>query len=474
MDYTPIISFFSGMFQRRNDHYKYGWSVLRGATRFNNYHGDHEKLTAVLSNPAVLKVFALQCDMFSRAKVKVTDLSGKEIENDPFLQRLRAPNPFQSQSQFLWDFMFFLMLGNAYCYSDSKVVTSLANPLYFLTPHKMQWPQSLQKNADKLLLSKASIDELSKEVITYRYEDGTGFRFTLANIIHNADLTNGVGNWLKGPSRIEALYKIISNSEHALDSKNINVRYVGKFLVGSTGDIGKTPMSDTEKEDIEDKVDTADKRVWAIRSQINIRRFVENLAQQELGKTFLEDYFLIGMMYGIPRDVLEAYNSSTFENQEKARGAHVAYCLEPKGEQFMDSFEKYYGYTSRNIVLTWDHLAFTQVFEQQRQAVKAAQIKSFSDLVKAGISAEQANEFLGTKFILPPPTAISADNSDPATLAAQAALRGSVGGVQGVLNVQASVAAGTTTFEAALSILTIIYGFTESQAKDILGVPKIV
>ena len=64
----------------------------------------------------------------------------------------------------------------------------------------------------------------------------------------------------------------------------------------------------------------------------------------------------------------------------------------------MDSFEKFFGYTDKNIVLSWDHLAFTQVFEGQRQDVKAKQVKTFSEMRKAGVTVEQANEFLGTKF----------------------------------------------------------------------------
>lgn len=59
----------------------------------------------------------------------------------------------------------------------------------------------------------------------------------------------------------------------------------------------------------------------------------------------------------------------------------------------------------------------------------------------------------------------------PETLSAQAALRGSVGGVQGVLAVQNSVVQKATSVESAYSILTIIYGFTPIQARQLLGQP---
>jgi hypothetical protein len=71
------------------------------------------------------------------------------------------------------------------------------------------------------------------------------------------------------------------------------------------------------------------------------------------------------------------------------------------------------------------------------------------------------------------PAADKASNSDvdPATLAAQAALKGSVGGVQGILGIQSAVAAGNTSFESGLTILMEIYGFDRPIASALLGQP---
>ena len=64
------------------------------------------------------------------------------------------------------------------------------------------------------------------------------------------------------------------------------------------------------------------------------------------------------------------------------------------------------------------------------------------------------------------------NQADVQTMASQAQLRGSVGGVQGILNIQTAVSNGTTSREAALGILTIVYGFSAEQASSILGNPK--
>lgn len=65
------------------------------------------------------------------------------------------------------------------------------------------------------------------------------------------------------------------------------------------------------------------------------------------------------------------------------------------------------------------------------------------------------------------------DEDEPAVtqeeLNAQANLRGSVGGVQGILGIQDSVNRGVTSFESAIATMIEIYGFNRATAIKILG-----
>lgn len=54
---------------------------------------------------------------------------------------------------------------------------------------------------------------------------------------------------------------------------------------------------------------------------------------------------------------------------------------------------------------------------------------------------------------------------------ARAKLKGTVGGVQGILEVQKSVAEGITQYEAGIAILMDIYGFDDPTARKLLGEP---
>lgn len=66
------------------------------------------------------------------------------------------------------------------------------------------------------------------------------------------------------------------------------------------------------------------------------------------------------------------------------------------------------------------------------------------------------------------------DSVDQKRLDAQATLKGTVGGVQGILEIQKSVAQGITDRDAAIALLIEIYGFTEEQAVNVVGTPKAI
>lgn len=402
--FLPFGNIFSIFRSKAKGVYNFGYEIINASTQFNTFGKEKEKLAIVLSNPAVLKVFAIQCDLFSMGKVCVQDDKGEEIEEDPFLNLLNAPNPFtKTETQFLWDFMFWNMLGTSYCYVDSALPERKGNRMYFLNPSQIEWPQSLENKKDKMIFSDAEIKAIMDTTITYRYADGTKFDFPFSRLVIAHDLTNSIGNFFKGPSRLDALIKIISNSEHVLDSENINIRYTSKFMVGADRTSGTTTrggLADDEKKDIIAKMDSPEKNVFPVNAKTNIQRFVDDLAALQLPQEYLHQYFLIGNMYNIPRDVLEAFNSSTYENQQKARAVHVEYTLEPKGNQFMDAFEVHFGYREqkKNIVMSWKHLSFVQVFAKEKVETQKATVEVLNSLLQLGVPLDQANKYLGTEF----------------------------------------------------------------------------
>lgn len=385
----PIQQIFSNLF---NGRYNFSFQLLNNAVEFNRYYEDKEKLTAALTNPALLKVMALQCDMFSLAKIYIKDRNGNYVDSHPFLDWIEKPNPLQSKSQFLWDWMFWLMLGNSYMYIDNRVLGTPNNYAYMMTPYKLDFPVSLDQDRDKLIFSTAKEKEIKGRIVKYYYDDGTKFETPISKLLVSTDLSNGLGNFYKGSSRIDALYKIISNSEHTLDSKNINIRYMSKFIVGSEAGADKVALTKDEKETVQNKMNKDGKQVYPMSSMAKIQRFVSDYKNLMLEDAYLADYFLIGNMFNIPRDVLEAANSSTYENQEKARGSHVSYTLSPKGNELANQWERYFKLKESGfeIEFDWSYLPFMQVFESERVETLDTKVDIMEKLMAMGYSLDDA------------------------------------------------------------------------------------
>ena len=69
---------------------------------------------------------------------------------------------------------------------------------------------------------------------------------------------------------------------------------------------------------------------------------------------------------------------------------------------------------------------------------------------------------------------IGGEEKDADTLANQAKLRGSVGGVTGIIAIIAAVSMGQMTTESAISILIDIYGLSPDNAKAMIGNPTVI
>lgn len=150
-----------------------------------------------------------------------------------------------------------------------------------------------------------------------------------------------------------------------------------------------------------------------------------------LGKTSEEIVFILTSNMAMPEDrVLWSHNDSIFDE------------LENEVEGF-----------------------FQFTYEKQWPLIKAK-----IDAILAKLpSDELAIDF---RNALPGSEGAEIDTPVDVEAEAKAKLKGSVGGVDGILSIQASVASGITEYEAGLAMLQILYGYDEEKSKAILGNPK--
>lgn len=359
-----------------------------------------QRLKAILENPAALFLFKLIPDLASMAVIEVRPKGqpdAEPFESHPLMDLLNDPNPMQTGKQFIWDYMFWRLLGCANMYSPSRIARRNGtgqnrNIAYFLSPDCIHWPNWFQENRQTLFLTPESIKELNEKKFKYHtHKQKLELEYEYLKQFH--DISNGIDDWFDPPSRVDALYKVLANSQNTLDAKNINSQLSRKVMVAGKHKIENTSttgLTRGEKKDIEDKI-LGRKNVHAMSHMVDIKRFLERA--QDLGhidESFMNDAFIIGKNLHIPRDVIESLSEgSTYENQEKARASLIYYSVSPAMEDFAQGLAQFYE-EEVDITFKYDHLPFVQTFEKERAETLEKKAIALWRLVEAGANQEQA------------------------------------------------------------------------------------
>ena len=359
----------------------------------------------VLENPAALFLFLLVCDLYSMGEYKIYKVGSEEPEEDhEVLRFLKKPNPMQTEEQFAWDYMFWRKLGCASLLFESNILKDGLKS-YWLSPDCIDWPKWFEDNKGTLFMSDKSVRELNEKMLKYKTSNQE-LPFKFKNLKQFFDISNGINGWFNSPSRLDALHKIVQNSENALDSKNINSHFASKFLVAGKHDVTNTaslPFAKIEKNDLEQKMLDKTRRVHGMPSMVDIKRFIDKPeVLKSLDDAYLSDAMKIGQMLKIPQDVIgNLTKGSTYENQEMARAAIVYYALQPDSEDFCKGITDFFGITDYVLKYEFGHLPFVQAFEKSRSEVKKNLARAFVDMVNAGADQQEAADYLGieiTKF----------------------------------------------------------------------------
>jgi hypothetical protein len=362
-------------------------------------------IRVILENPAAVFLFSLLPDLASMGKFKLKKIStGEEIERHEILTALQSPNPMQTQEQFVWDYMFYRLLGTASLYIDSKASGFNNNKFYWLTPDCIYFPEWFNENKNKLFLSKASIAELNKKVLYYYQDVGLDNKLPIqyGQLKRFHDLSNSIEGWFETPSRIPAIRKILTNSENSLDSKRVTSHLAQKYMVSGHDTIDShedIPMNKREKKSIESAM-RSKQNVFAFKRKVDVNSFVKNAEiLGHLDKSMLHDAFLIAkVLKNIPKDAIELLGDSTYENQEKGKASIISYCVQPAMNDLASGILSYFGVTDLEITVDFSHLPFVQVFEEQMSKTNLNNARAFSFLVEAGLPQEKAAEQLGIEY----------------------------------------------------------------------------
>ena len=357
---------------------------------------DNEKYETIKSNPAVLYVFDFIAKNYSQMKINEWQ-NDKLKEKNAIYTIQEKPNQWQSWTDLLYDYAFYYCLGNVYLYKQG-------NTIYCLNPFGIKLTSKQEKDFSKLSFSNYG-ENTAKNIKkgTFEYCDGSNnkYQLELSNLHIISDLSNSVsGSWFKANSKLDALYQIVKNADLTTKAKYINTEFTGKFIVAGQSDpqnISELPMSQEEQKSIRQSV-RGNEQVIPVKSKVAIERFVSDLNNLKLDDSLISDIHIIGMMYGMTKDVINiASKSTTFENKEKAMGAFVDYSLSPIARQMTDKFEELF--EKEDLRASWEDMPFNQVFKADKVANQKIELESLKIAQELGLDAKlitnKLNEIYG-------------------------------------------------------------------------------
>jgi HK97 family phage portal protein len=180
-------------------------------------------------------------------------------------------------------------------------------------------------------------------------------------------------------------------------------------------------------------------------------------------------------LFGVSSALFNDPANKTYNNMREAKAELYKDVLIPLASNIMGQLSEWliqnaFGLDGTLVVDTDKVEALQEDADAKHQRVNAS--------VSAGIiTAEEARKILYPELpaiekgsASSSTDALNEPKAETANELAQANLRGSVGGVQGILQIQQSFVAGVTSESSAISILIEIYGFNEETARQILGV----
>jgi hypothetical protein len=183
-------------------------------------------------------------------------------------------------------------------------------------------------------------------------------------------------------------------------------------------------------------------------------------AENAGGIVLLEDEFNSDKPDGSVRiDALKSdVDSRSLEYSEKSTANNIRKVFNNVPPVLVDFVEGQLGNTSgESLKAAIDF--YNMQTEQERQVIE----EDFNALM-----GNFALNF-GDQWLITPMSASGQDSFEAENQKAQATLRGSVGGVQGVLSIQSSVSTGTTSRSSGVAMLVHIFGFDPVTANQILG-----
>lgn len=419
-------------------------------------------LKAYGMNPYVFMVIDRIVQRFVQIDKRLLDRLDQETEDTDFEELLKQPNTKENGEAFLYRAGATYLAGGE-CFIIR--VQALGEPDQYFIPVNYN-----------VIIN----EDINGNVISYRVTMfGESEMFLPGEVlhIHKPDVTLDNNH---GFSTLRATRKVWeSNNEVWASEASL---HKNKGIAGVLYSDGNRPMTDAEQYQLQEKYETDNTgavNFGKVKISTNKLGYVQmgmNPNDLKSIETRLEHLRTICAAYNVDSKLFGDSAASTYNNMAEAKRAFIIDAVIPLSRILLPAIIKFMSrsaFRDYSMQLVEETILELQIVMEQKSA------RVGREVIQGILTPEQAREMLYPELVEELEEGQNGGDegdvlegdavAEAANVAAQAQLRGSVGGVTGVISVAEGVANNTISRESAISILINFFGFDEHTANEILG-----
>lgn len=411
-----------------------------------------------------------------------------EVYDHPILDLLKKPHPvYRGMKDFIAQWCIMRDIYQTCLVYKNKVSRSAFPTSLIIMP-----TGEFKINPTGYLFDQLNIDDIieSYEHINTQAPDAIQRKYLPHEIMRYVD--GQTDRYFFGIPKIVTNKLLISNLQTALQSINISINDMGArgILSSQSSDKeGGIPLDDDERKSLENSyrsqygIGEDQSKIIITNANLKFTPITWPLKDMMLYEGVEQAFCALCDMYGMQRGI---YADTTVSKSKDSIGGDgkgkieeaMKICIETTGQQTINDFlegfniDPNYGLIENGkqkfrLRGLFDHLPVMQEDRVDAEQVEATKITALHQALSDGaITITEYRERLN----LPPlEESIQQQSVEEKIRESQIQIRSTVGGTEGLIQLNAAVAAGQTSREAAVAIVINIYGFDEATAEQMIG-----
>jgi hypothetical protein len=415
--------------------------------------------------PELRAVIDKRASMMSSNVPVLLDSNGDRVESHWLLDLIDKPNAMQSWADVVYSLSVQDGLyNNAFAYAPVRTL-GIRNLMVPLPADKV-----------KIHTSGKKLKQMDAEDLVDKFEfqyDNDETEIIMWNDMVYLVTDDGM-NIIKPMSRIETLKFPLSNLKAQYKKRNVlleNIGAIGILSAQQSDMAGAIPMTPEEKRKIRDDWYRRSKDELIItEAKVDWKPMSYPTKDLMLFEELTADKLALFDAYGLNSNIFSSVDGATFSNVRDSIRMIYTDTIIPETQSMYDSIMRQFGLHEQGYYLEADfsHLPVMQDDEVASQQVVKTKVEAYSIMLRDGVISKQqyADEF-GITLESIDKTQAQAEG----LINAQTQLRGTIGGLDGIINLNTAVGSGQITREVAIATLVNYYGYDTGIAQQMITQP---